>query len=138
VTDIIEKYTATTNLDAQEAFRFIVANKKKISRPLLKEMILNYRTYFKRDQKDRIVKDYKEYIIDKTTDHNSDLAIGYNIVKFVKVKEEKDIIDYLYSRLADKIDPNLAKIDFLKRRVVMEYIEKNVLIKNEIPNSRSI
>jgi hypothetical protein len=59
-------------------------------------MILNYRTYFRTEQKTKIINDYLKYIINKTDHHKSDLAIGHNIIKnvFVDSTSEKIIIDF--------------------------------------------
>jgi hypothetical protein len=131
VMNIIQDYTQTTNGSSKEAFDFILKHRHDVSKQLLKEMMLNYRTYFKTDQKERIVNDYKQFVISKPKEHTSDIAIGYNIIKYVKVNEtaEKEIINYLYNRLSQHIDSRLAGVYFLRRKSVLEYVEQNILIK---------
>ena len=127
----IQEYTQSTNDTAQEAFAFILTHRRDVSTQLLKEMMLNYRTYFKTEQKNRIVNDYKNLIINKEQQHNSDIAIGYNIVKYVQVSKELEqvVVDYLYSRVQEHIDSKLASVYFLRKKSVLEYIEQNILIK---------
>jgi hypothetical protein len=139
--DIILAYTNSTNLVEKDAFAFLVNNRRSIVDALgynaFKEMTINYRTYFKRNQKDKIVYNFKKYIIGKSAEHHSDLAIGYNIIKFVNVDSasESTILDYLYTRLSvplSKKYKNLSAISArqqLKKSIVLEYIEKNILIK---------
>jgi len=133
VMDLIQEYNQSTNGSAHEAFGFILRHRRSVSRDLLKEMMLNYRTYFKPQQKRRIVTDYQTFIIKKLQQHTSDIAIGYNIVKCVKLADEDEqiIIDYLYSRLEPHIDSVQARVYFLRKRSVLEYIENNILIKRK-------
>jgi hypothetical protein len=125
----IREYTKSTNNTAQEAFDFIFKHRRDVPKLLLKEMMLNYRTYFKTEQKARIVNDYKQLIISKSQNHTSDIAIGYNIVKYVKINEtdEKDIINYLYHRIGNHL--STVNVHFLRKRLVLEHIENNILIK---------
>jgi len=134
VMDLIQEYNQSTNGSAQAAFDFILRHRRSVSKDLLKEMMLNYRTYFKPQQKRRIVTDYQKFIIKKLQQHTSDIAIGYNIVKYVKLADEDEriIIDYLYSRLEPHIDSVQARVYFLRKRSVLEYIENNILIKRKL------
>ena len=129
--DYIREYARSTNDIEKEAFSFIVTHRRDVSKEVLKEMMLNHRTRFKTDQKDRIVNDYNRFIINKNQKHTSDIAIGYNIVKYVKINSttEQHIIDYLHSRLTEHIDNRLTKIYFMRKKLVLEYIEKNILTK---------
>lgn len=131
VIDYIREYSRSTNDIGKEAFAFILMHRRDVSKTVLREMMLNYRTYFKTDQKDRIVNDYNCLIINKNQKHTSDIAIGYNIVKYVKINStaEQRIIDYLHSRLNEHIDSRLTKVYFMRKKLVLEYIEKNILIK---------
>jgi len=119
--DIIRAYTETTNGTADVAFAFIRKHRRDVSRQLLHEMMLNYRSYFKPKQKDRIVQDYKKYIIGKTQKHKSDLVIGYNIVTMVRLptRNEEYIVDYLYDRLQDQFPKSIRSNYKLKKYFVL-------------------
>jgi hypothetical protein len=102
-------------------------------------MILNYRTYFRTEQKTKIINDYLKYIINKTDHHKSDLAIGHNIIKnvFVDSTSEKIIIDFMFDRLRDRLLLKYKKIDllsenhFMKKHLVMNYIDDEILAKKK-------
>ena len=132
---IIDQYTQSTNLPEAEAFEFLVKNRRKIlnelGKPLFKEMILNYRTYYKTDDKQKIIDAYKTLIMAKPIGHTSDMAIGYNIIKYVKIDQdnERDIIDFMYERLGSSLPQSKKLTPTIKKHFVMSYIENNVLIK---------
>ena len=135
---MLEQYTQSTNLPESEAFAFLIENRKAIvndlGRAVFKEMLLNYRTYFKTQNNDKIVDAYKQLIMTKTSVHTSDIAIGYNIVAYVNIDEQAEtiIIDYMYNRLQAEL-PKLNKLTHkLKKHFVMKYIETNILTKKRI------
>ena len=136
--DIVQQYVETTNGSQEEAYTFLRNNRRAVSKDLFKEMALNYRTYYHKDQHDRIYREYVNYICTKVKTHNSDLAIGYNIVCYVPISEERKeiIIDYLALRTGY----NDIKSKIIQKSLVLNLIEKNILIKkrDEIPISRSV
>ena len=132
---IIDQYTQSTNLPEAEAFEFLVKNRRKIlnelGKQLFKEMVLNYRTYYKTDDKQKIIDAYKTLIMKKPIGHTSDMAIGYNIIKYVEIDQdnERDIIDFMYGRLGSSLPQSNKLTPAIKKHFVMSYIENNVLIK---------
>jgi hypothetical protein len=141
--ELLSNYRENTNYSAEETLNFIFKNRHQIVKDFsyntLKEMILNYRTYFRKEQKTKIINDYLKYIINKTDHHKSDLAIGYNIIKnvFVDPTSEKIIIDFMFNRLKDRLLLKYKKIDllsenhFMKKHLVMNYIDDEILAKKK-------
>lgn len=133
--DIISEYNDSTNLDRSGAFKFLRDNRRIIIKELgvgvFKEMTINYRTYFLRNRKNKIINDYKKYIMTKDVTHTSDLAIGYNIVKTVGVDSvtESIIVDFMFNRIHTILanqNPNtdiFAKVYILKKNIVLSYID---------------
>lgn len=128
--DIIDQFIKTSNWDSKEVFEFIVSHRRSIPLTLFKQFCLNYRTYFHPNKKDRIFKDYSKYVLNKTEQHNSDLAISYNIIKYVHVKEEYErvIVDFMARRL---INYDLQSY-IIKRDLVLHIVEKTILKKKPI------
>lgn len=130
--EIIAKFRNVTT-DAGKSFAFLKEHRRVIVREMgyngWKQLTLNYRTYFNRDRKEQIMRDYNRWVMSKTVKHNSDLTIGYNIIKYVHVspKDEERVIDFMYSRLEGKI-PSVDKY-FLKKHFVLDYVLHN--IKNQ-------
>jgi hypothetical protein len=95
----------------------------------------NYRTLYNPKKKDKIISDFKKYIIDKETHHKSDLAIAFNIVKHVNLtaNEEEQIINFMFDRLQSSLkNINLSKAEsvyFFKKQLIMEYVETNVITR---------
>jgi hypothetical protein len=129
---LINNYLESTNGTQEEAFYFLYSNRRTLDRQLFKEMSLNYRTYFSSNNKLKILNDFKKFITTKPYAHNSDLAIGYNIVKFVKInkKDEDEIIQFMYVRLTDVLPKSLP--NKLKKHFVLNYIDANILIKKRL------
>jgi hypothetical protein len=140
---LLSTYRENTNYSSEEMLTFIFKHRHQIvkdfSYNMLKEMILNYRTYFKREQKTKIINDYLKYVINKKNHHKSDLAIGHNIIKNVVVdsESEKIIIDFMFDRLRDELLLKYKKIDllvekhFVKKHLVMQYINEEIMIKEK-------
>jgi hypothetical protein len=130
VMDIIHQFVETSNWNSKEVFEFIVENRRSIPLPLFKQFCLNYRTYFHPKKKDRIFRDYVKYVLSKSERHNSDIAISYNIVKYVGVDEERErvIIDFLAEQLI-QID---IKSHVIKKSIVLSIVEKTVLKKKPL------
>lgn len=128
---LIQEYTQTTNMSEKVQIEFLKTNRNRLGTTLVREMILNCRTHFKTHQSSKIVHSFKKYIMNKNKKHNSDLAIGYNILKNVTVPkiDEEMIIKFLYEQLADKL-PNVENITLdIKKYLLLDYIKKNILIK---------
>lgn len=127
---IISQFIETSNWDASEVFYFLVKHRREVPVELFKQFCLNYRTYFHPNKKDRIFRDYNKYVLSKTTKHNSDLAISYNIVKHVQVDIEREriIIDFMAQRLL-KYD---IKSHVIKKSLVLDIVEKHILKKKPL------
>jgi len=136
---LIAYYQTTTNQSANTVLAYIKLNRRVVDmhlgRHTLKEMMLNYRTLYNPKKKDKIVSDFKKYIIDKETHHKSDLAIAFNIVKHVNLtaNEEEQIINFMFDRLQSSLkNINLSKAEsvyFFKKQLIMEYVETNVITR---------
>lgn len=124
----IEEYTETTNMSKEDAYLFLVKNKRKFSKPLFKEAILNFRVIYCHNQKNKIFNSYAQNIIPKTIFHKSDLAIGHNILKYVNLPHEQNelILEYLYNRIKEFLPKNISYK--LKKFYVLNYIYDNILI----------
>ena len=130
VMDIIDQFVATSNWNSKEVFEFLVKNRHQVPVHLFKQFCLNYRTYFHPKKKDRIFNDYVKYVLSKTEEHNSDLAISYNIVKYVIVDEDKErvIVDYMAKRL---LKHNINS-HIIKKSLVVDIVEKTILKKKPV------
>jgi len=131
---ILEEYTEITNKSSVDSLNFIIKRRhqiiNKFGKNLIKEMILNHRIYFKKEQKIRIINDYKKYIMTKNESHNSDLAIGYNIVNNVMIPQEveKEIINFMSTQLPIK----QVQSHIIKKNLVLNFIETKVLKKKKL------
>lgn len=125
----IDEYTKTTNLNKNDAFNFLIKNKKLFPKQLYKEAILNFRIIYCKNQNNKIYNSYIKNIIKKNSWHNSDLAMGYNILKFIKLNknQEEEIINYLFDRilLLKKFPDNLTLN--LKKYYILNFIFNNIL-----------
>ena len=131
---ILEEYTEITNKSSVDSLNFIIKRRhqiiNKFGKNLIKEMILNHRIYFKKEQKIRIINDYKKYIMTKNESHNSDLAIGYNIINNVMIPQEveKEIINFMSTQLPIK----QVQSHIIKKNLVLNFIETKVLKKKKL------
>lgn len=128
--NIIDRFIETSNWDSQEVYTFLVNHKRAVPRSLFRQFALNYRTYFHPQQRDRIFRDYKRIVMTKEQRHHSDLAIGYNIVKYVGVlpDQERVIIDFM---AADLLKYNVSS-HIIKKSVVLDIVEKRILKKKPL------
>lgn len=138
---LISEYRCCLETSPNATCNFLFKNRQSIKQLLgptaLNEMALNHRALFSRDQKDKILRGYKKYIMSKPIMHKSDYAIGYNIVKYVKVnkKEEAMIVDYLFSQLSSAIVKETAYLDklssvyFIKKHLVLNHLQDNFLTR---------
>lgn len=130
--EIIAKYRSAVT-ESSKAFQFLKTHRREIVREMgysgWKQLTLNYRTYFNKDRKEQILREYERWVMTKTVKHNSDLTIGYNIVEYVHVqpRDEERVVEFMYNRLDGKI-PKVDKY-FLKKHFVLNYILTN--IKNQ-------
>jgi TRAP-type mannitol/chloroaromatic compound transport system substrate-binding protein len=135
---IIGNYRRSTDKDGATALAFLIANRHDIVKyhgySTFREMTLNYRVLFDRRKVNRIKKDYRRYILTKADVHQSDLAISYNIAKYVNIDPlfEVQIVEFMYERLQDKIPPQLATYYFTKKQAVMDYVKKNIVTKTPV------
>ena len=135
VSQLLVDYIETSNLTAKESFDYLVANRREIVRELgigvFKQMALNYRSYFHRNQRHRIYKDFVRYVMHKTDQHNSDLAIAYNIIKYVGVDKdtEKVLVNYIFDRIKDQYYSHYGTLNLnpIKRGLVLKTMEDHIL-----------
>ena len=128
--EIIDQFIETSNWNSKEVFDFLVKHRREVPKGLFKQFCLNYRTYFHPKKKDRIFNDYVKYVLSKTTEHNSDIAISYNIIKFVVMDEEREkiIVNYMAKRL---LKQNI-KSHVVKKSLVLDIAERTVLKKKPL------
>jgi hypothetical protein len=130
VMDIIDQFIETSNWDSREVYTFLVSHRRKVPRLLFKQFALNYRTYFHPQQRDRIFRDYTQLVMTKEQRHHSDLAIGYNIIKYVGVlpDQERVIIDFMAT---DLLKYNVSS-HIIKKSLVLDIVEKRILKKKPL------
>jgi hypothetical protein len=138
---LISEYRSCLETSPSATCNFLFKNRQSIKQLLgptaLNEMALNHRALFSRDQKDKILRGYKKYIMSKPTMHKSDYAIGYNIVKYVNVdkKEEAIVVDYLFNQLSASIVKEtsylnkLSSVYFIKKHLVLNHLQDNFLTR---------
>jgi hypothetical protein len=116
-----------TNASEQEELDFLLSNARRLGLALFREMALNFRVCYRKQQKSKIARSYKKNIMGKTTVHTSDIAIGYHVMNIDAADDE--IINYVYNRLGDSViqSPNLTTK--LKKHFACKYIEENILEK---------
>ena len=128
--DIIDQFIETSNWDSREVYTFLVSHRRKVPRLLFKQFALNYRTYFHPQQRDRIFRDYTQLVMTKEQRHHSDLAIGYNIIKYVGVlpDQERVIIDFMAT---DLLKYNVSS-HIIKKSLVLDIVVKRILKKKPL------
>jgi len=134
---IIGDYCHSTNTSGEETLKFLITERHWIrqhhSFATYKELTLNYRILYDRKNKNKIIHDYKKYILNKTILHISNLAISHNIVKHVGVDEqlEKEIIDFMFNQIKDQMIDKYRNIKqhFLKKKIVMDYVKEHFLTR---------
>jgi hypothetical protein len=134
---LISYYQTTTNQSANNVLAYIKLNRRVVDmhlgRHILKEMMLNYRTLYNPKKKNKILLDFKTYIMNKEVPHKSDLAIAFNIIKNVKltIEEEEMIINFMFERLRPAITnvDKIEKVYFLKKQLTMDYTEKHIITR---------
>lgn len=132
--NLIEGFVQTTNKSATDSFHYMLSNRRRIVGAMgsntFHEMLLNYRTYYKRNQKQKIVDRYKKYIMTKTNHHTSDFVIGRNILTFLWLDpvNEKEIVDFLFVNLSPRFEKkSLARLPNMRKKIVTEYIEQHMM-----------
>jgi hypothetical protein len=139
VNQLLEDYIETSNLTAKESFDYLVANRRDIVKQMginvFKQMALNYRTYFHASQRERIYRDFEKYVMNKTEQHTSDLAIAYNIIKYVGVDKdrEKILVNYIFDRIKDTHFSRYGTLNLnpIKRGLVLSTMEDHILKKKK-------
>jgi hypothetical protein len=132
---IIIEYRLSTN-NNWDCFSFLIKNGRKICKyysfETFKEFCLNYRILFDNSNKNKILNDYKKYILNKKIAHKSNLAISYNMIKNIKLdkKTENEIIDYMIKQLDLKDINSFKNHHILIKNHVMDYVKKNIIKKN--------
>lgn len=134
VNQLIAQFRNTTGGPAEVSYDFLVKHRRDIVNVLgynaWKEMTLNYRTYFAKHQKVKIVNAFKRWVMTKQVHHNSDIVIAYNIINFVGVDKptEELIVNFIFDRLKEKLTvvSKAQEHYFLKKHLVMDYIDKNI------------
>lgn len=131
---LIVQYVEAVSAGEAIARVFILSHRSEIlqvlGKQVLREFILNYRSHFQGSNSTRLIKDFKAYIVPKTTHHRSDVAIARNILRNCKLSKDQEsfIVDFMFNRLkhnmpADLLDA-IAKSNSvkIKKGIVLEYV----------------
>ena len=133
---IIGDYRRSTDKDKNTCLKFLIENSRLICKyhsfDTFKELALNYRILYDRTNRTKIINDYKKYILTKSNNHKSNLAISYNMINTIVVDEEleKQIIEFMYEQIKDH-DLQTFKNQkyFLKRHMIMNYVRDKIVSK---------
>jgi hypothetical protein len=135
---LIREYRQNVDKSESITLAFMINKRREIVKYFgfgtFKEMTLNYRMRYNRKNSKKLIHDYVTYVLTKTTYHKSDLAISYNMIKYIGVPEElaEKIIDFMYCVVREKdLNPTLEKFEtqryFLKKHMMMDYVDKDIL-----------
>ena len=136
--DVIQEYHSSTDLTAAESYAVLMSMRSRVPRSLFKEMVLNYRTYHLPQHKWKIIRLYRKLIMAKDVHHRSDLAIGFNILRSVKVskQDERMILDFMFERVKGALlsmphnnIQSAMKLQFIRDHAVMAYIEDAIVTR---------
>lgn len=136
--DVIQEYHSSADRTAAESYAVLMSMRSRVPRSLFREMVLNYRTYHLPQHKWKIVRMYRKFIMTKTEHHRSDLAIGFNILRSVKVgkHDERAILDFMFARVKDVLlsmphnnIQSAMKLQFIRDHAVMAYIEDAIVTR---------
>jgi hypothetical protein len=106
--DVFAEYSNAIASGATDTLEFILTRKKSIRSAVgftgFKQFTLNYRIYFDHRNMDRIIADYKTYVLSKQTRHKSDLAISHNLLTKIpnlSSELEHQVVDFMFDRMKD-------------------------------------
>ena len=126
--NLIEYYAdVITNASEQEELEFLLSNARLLGLAVYKEMVLNFRVCYRKNDRNKIVNSYKKNIMTKTNLNTSDIAIGYHIMNLGLA--DTDIINYVYNRLGNAVPKSSILTSKLKQHFACKYIEDNILEK---------
>lgn len=135
-------YQDSVDLGKEHARKFLITHARLLCSTygfsVFKQFVLNYRITFTPTDKERICREFYKYVIGKTDEYNSDLAMAYNIVTVVKVQKdiETDLVNFMFNRLKHTLLIKYAGLNIpheIKKRISLETIYDKVLIrKNNI------
>lgn len=131
---IVGDYRRSTN-SKEECLAYLKKNYRKICKvhsfATFKEFTLNYRILFDRKNKNKIIQDYKKYILTKTKFHKSNVAMSFNLIQSINVDKEleKQIIDFMYAQLNDESINKFRNVEKINKVVIMEFVKKNLVTK---------
>jgi hypothetical protein len=116
--EVFNKYSQAISNGQDTTLNFILVNKNKIREAVgffgFKQFTLNYRIYFDQRNLNKILHDYKKYVLSKTIRHKSDLAISHNMLTKIQQLDhelENNIVEFMYERMRDTY---LVKFNHLK------------------------
>ena len=124
-------------LNRAKAVDFIISNRTIITtlfdKTLVREFILNYRTRYTKGRPNKLFSDYVKYVTTKNKRHSSDIAIAYNLIKYVDITHEQKVwlVDHIIELLNDvpeyvrTISDDLFNI---KMYLVMEIVRKRGIV----------
>ena len=126
--NLIEYYAdVITNASEQEELEFLLSNARLLGLAVYKEMVLNFRVCYRKNDRNKIINSYKKNIMTKTNPNTSDIAIGYHIINLGIA--DNDIINYVYNRLGNAVPKSSILTSKLKQHFACKYIEDNILEK---------
>jgi hypothetical protein len=132
---VVGDYRRPAGRSKEECLKFLTTNYRRICKyhsfNTFKEFTLNYRILFDRTNKNKIIHDYKKYILTKKTYHKSNMAISYNMITQICVDAELEqkIIEFMHTQLEVKSLEMFRSTDtyFLKKHMIMQYVKDNLL-----------
>jgi hypothetical protein len=136
--EVFNTYSQAISTGQSTTLEFILANKYKIKEAVgffgFKQFTLNYRIYFDQRNLDKILHDYRKYVLTKTIRHKSDLAISHNMLTKIQQLDselEHTIVEFMYDRMKDtylKKFSHLSIIPFkVKRHLCITHIYDELL-----------
>jgi hypothetical protein len=142
--NVFAGYSLALSQGPDTTLRFIFDNRRLIRDAVgfygFKQFTLNYRIYFdNRRNKDKLLHDLEKYVLQKTTRHKSNLAIGHNVLTKLAVAEELEhrVVDFMFDRMKDTYLAKFKQLEnsrvyVLKRHLVVSHVNDYVLKKPHI------
>lgn len=138
--NLVRKYRWATDRSGEDVRAYLFKNCRQIKKHLgfatFKELTLNYRILFDRHNKKKIVADYKRYVLGKQLQHKSDVAMSYNIIKYIGVDRETEraAVNFMFERLRSELPKQTFMVAIndhpdIRKHVIMEYVKKHIIVK---------
>lgn len=134
---VIGDYRHSTNTSKEECLNFLISKRRWIREhhtfSTYKELTVNYRILFDRRNKNKIVHDYKKYVLTKTIPHISNLTISHNLIKYLEVdlETEQEVVNFMFNQIKDPSLDRFRNINqhFLRKHIIMDYVKKHYITK---------